>query len=205
MTPARAPARGRAKCGAKTRSGAPCQAPAVKGRKRCRQHGGTLPGAPSTNQRAKKHGIYGTHFTPDEIAALDDIRARVGSLDAEIELMRVRINRALDAEAHAAGNEHGGLELQKFVDKQATEFAAGPERVYERIDYDAHIERLTRRLESLERTRAELLDAQAKRDADRDDFEPVTEWRISVIGENGDFTRPDGTSGNVKNGDEPAA
>ncbi|SCZ29515.1 hypothetical protein SAMN02787148_107207 [Burkholderia vietnamiensis] len=117
----------------------------------------------------------------------------------------MRIQRTLAAEERAAANEHHGLELQKYHDREASEFTAGDERVYERVDYNGHIDRLTRRLESLERTRVEMIDAQTKRDADRDDFEPVTEWRISVIGENGDFTRPDGTFGNVKNGDEPHA
>ncbi|KVM66536.1 hypothetical protein WJ60_14410 [Burkholderia ubonensis] len=117
--------------------------------------------------------------------------------------MRRRINRALKAEDQANGNEHGGLELQKFVDKAKTEFTAGPEHVYERVDYDARIERLTRRLESLERTRAELLDGKAKRDAERDDYEPVSALQITIINSDGSFTRADGTSGNVKNGDKP--
>ena len=30
----------------------------MKGRKRCRMHGGTNPGAPKGNQRALKHGLY---------------------------------------------------------------------------------------------------------------------------------------------------
>jgi hypothetical protein len=34
------------RCGAKTRAGAPCQSPAVHGRRRCRMHGGLNPGAP---------------------------------------------------------------------------------------------------------------------------------------------------------------
>ncbi len=34
------------RCGAQTRSGNPCQSPAVKSRKRCRMHGGTNNGAP---------------------------------------------------------------------------------------------------------------------------------------------------------------
>lgn len=178
----RVPARHGPRCGAKTRSGNPCLAPVVKGKNRCRRHGGNSVGAPG-HANAKKHGIYGTHLTPAEIAALDDIRPQIGSLDAEIELMRVRIRRALDAEASAAGNENGGLELQKFVDKQATEFAAGPERVYERVDYNAHIERLTRRLESLERTRAELLEAEAKRRENADpDGDEAPRWEITIVG-----------------------
>ena len=45
-------------CGAKTRSGAPCQSPPVKGKTRCRMHGGTSPGAPLGNQNALKNGAY---------------------------------------------------------------------------------------------------------------------------------------------------
>ena len=34
------------RCGAKTRKGTPCKGPAVRGKKRCRMHGGTNPGRP---------------------------------------------------------------------------------------------------------------------------------------------------------------
>lgn len=47
------------RCGARTRTGTPCQAPAVRGRARCRMHGGANgSGAPRGNQNALKHGIY---------------------------------------------------------------------------------------------------------------------------------------------------
>ncbi|WP_185731219.1 MULTISPECIES: HGGxSTG domain-containing protein [unclassified Burkholderia] len=200
--PARTRARGKQRCGAPTRSGAECQAPVVPGKSRCRLHGGHSIGSPG-HTNARKHGIYGTYLTTDEIASANDIRARLGTLDEEIELMRRRINRALKAEEQANGNERGGLELQKFVDKAQTEFTAGPEHVYERVDYDARIERLIRRLESLERTRVEMNDAQAKRDAERDDYEPVSQIQVTVINTDGSFTRSDGTIGNVKNGDRP--
>ena len=44
------------RCGAKTRSGAECRSPAVKGKRRCRMHGGTNSGAPKGNRNAWKHG-----------------------------------------------------------------------------------------------------------------------------------------------------
>lgn len=44
------------RCGARTRAGHECRSPAVKGKKRCRMHGGTNPGAPKGNRRAWKHG-----------------------------------------------------------------------------------------------------------------------------------------------------
>lgn len=53
------PMRQSPRCGAKTRKGTPCQAPAVSGKKRCRMHGGAKgSGAPMGNQNALKHGEY---------------------------------------------------------------------------------------------------------------------------------------------------
>ncbi|WP_287434366.1 HGGxSTG domain-containing protein [Maritimibacter sp.] len=47
------------RCGAKTRSGKPCRAPAVAGKARCRMHGGAVgSGAPKGNKNALKHGYY---------------------------------------------------------------------------------------------------------------------------------------------------
>jgi hypothetical protein len=46
------------RCGAKTRQGQPCQAPAVGGSARCRMHGGKGSGAPKGNRNALKSGLY---------------------------------------------------------------------------------------------------------------------------------------------------
>ena len=45
------------RCGARTRSGSPCQSPAMPNG-RCRMHGGKSPGAPKGNRNAWKHGRY---------------------------------------------------------------------------------------------------------------------------------------------------
>ncbi len=50
------------RCLAKTRKGTPCQSPAVRGKRRCRMHGGTNPGAPRGNTNAWKHGAYSAHI-----------------------------------------------------------------------------------------------------------------------------------------------
>ncbi len=44
------------RCLARTRSGQPCQSPAVRGKSRCRMHGGKGSGAPKGNRNAWKHG-----------------------------------------------------------------------------------------------------------------------------------------------------
>jgi hypothetical protein len=47
------------RCGARTRSGKPCNSPAVAGKKRCRMHGGAPgSGAPIGNKNALKVGLY---------------------------------------------------------------------------------------------------------------------------------------------------
>jgi glucans biosynthesis protein len=51
------------RCGAKTRSGTPCKSPAVRGKKRCRMHGGAFrSGAPCGNKNALKHGRFTREF-----------------------------------------------------------------------------------------------------------------------------------------------
>lgn len=47
------------RCGARTRLGTSCQAPAVSGKRRCRMHGGAKgSGAPEGNHNALIHGLY---------------------------------------------------------------------------------------------------------------------------------------------------
>jgi hypothetical protein len=47
------------RCGAKTRKGTPCEAPAVSGKARCRMHGGAKgSGAPKGNKNALKTGAH---------------------------------------------------------------------------------------------------------------------------------------------------
>jgi uncharacterized protein YjcR len=59
------------RCGAKTRAGGACRSAAVRGKKRCRMHGGAPgSGAPWGNQNALKHGLY----TKDAIAERKAVR-----------------------------------------------------------------------------------------------------------------------------------
>jgi glucans biosynthesis protein len=47
------------RCGAQTRNGETCRAPALRGKTRCRMHGGaTGSGAPFRNSNALKHGFF---------------------------------------------------------------------------------------------------------------------------------------------------
>ena len=73
------------RCGAKTRTSGACRSPAVRGRKRCRMHGGAPgSGAPRANQNARKHGL----FTRDAIAERRQIQALLGETRRMLEEMK---------------------------------------------------------------------------------------------------------------------
>jgi uncharacterized protein YjcR len=73
------------RCGARTRHGGSCRAPAVRGKKRCRMHGGTPgSGAPSGNQNARKHGF----FTRDALAERKQIRTLLREARKVLEEMK---------------------------------------------------------------------------------------------------------------------
>jgi hypothetical protein len=64
------------RCGARTRAGTPCQRPAIRGRTRCRLHGGLSPGAP----RGPKNGNYRTgDWTAEAIEERKWLRSLVQS------------------------------------------------------------------------------------------------------------------------------
>jgi hypothetical protein len=65
------------RCGARIRFGGSCRSPAVRGKQRCRMHGGTPgSGAPRGNQNARKHG----RFTKDTIAERRQMQALLGEV-----------------------------------------------------------------------------------------------------------------------------
>lgn len=70
------------RCGARTGSGKPCRAPTVRGRRRCRMHGGAEgSGAPKGERNGKyKHG----HFTQEAIELRRQIRALIAQMLASI-------------------------------------------------------------------------------------------------------------------------
>jgi hypothetical protein len=72
-------------CGAKTRSGGPCRSPAVRGKKRCRMHGGAPgSGAPGGNRNARKHGL----FTEEAIAERKQIQDLLGEARKLLQAMK---------------------------------------------------------------------------------------------------------------------
>lgn len=148
-------------CGAKTRSGEPCKTPAMENG-RCRMHGGKAGKTHAKNQHATKHGIYGRVLTDEEKDLWDSVE--LGRVDDELKLCRLRLMRAIRAEHEAKDLPEldgrtvepvmlGGVPLENDEGEPETI----EKRAYKRRDYAAAIDRLMGRIESLERTRADLL------------------------------------------------
>nr|DAS78026.1 MAG TPA: hypothetical protein [Caudoviricetes sp.] len=151
-------------CGAKTRSGAPCKAKAMTNG-RCRMHGGTNKGAPKGNKNKVSCGaLYSSYYTDEEKALADGLELE--SIDAELRLCKIRLNRALKLEAEQTDET---LELKQVVEAPAViggvpveddEVSPVRQKTYAKRDYEAIIQRLLSRIESLTATRQRLLSAQ---------------------------------------------
>jgi hypothetical protein len=81
------------RCGARTRAGCPCQAPAIRGRARCRMHGGRSTGPRTPEGLARLRAARTTHGDHGAEALLDALHAsvmtrRIRVLCAAIDLLR---------------------------------------------------------------------------------------------------------------------
>jgi len=73
------------RCGANIRSAGSCRSPAVRGKRRCRMHGGAPDsGAPRGNRNARKHGL----FTGDAIAGRRQIQALLADARKLLQTMK---------------------------------------------------------------------------------------------------------------------
>lgn len=146
------------KCGAKTRSGKPCQRAPVAGKKRCKHHGGASTGpkdARGNKNAAKPGSLYSKYLSDEELDLVDSVE--LGKVDDELMLCRIRLRRALAEEDAARGMPE--LEsVQASADKnQRGVVTMQVHQVSRRRDYSSVVDRLMARIESLERTRLLLL------------------------------------------------
>jgi hypothetical protein len=136
---------------------------------RCRMHGGNATKTHQGNQNARTHGIYSAHLTDEEREIWHTLE--LGAVDEELRLTRIRLMRALARES-----EYGNT-LELDSEKVDTGEAGGTTTNSKVRDYSALIDKLTARIESLERTRAELLKNNPPQE------QPVAKIEIEVVGE----------------------
>lgn len=161
-------------------------------------HGGKSTGAPKGNKNnLKAGGIYSQYFTAEEKKISAELE--LGSLDDELRLTKIRLMRALKAEAEQQ-EQIEQPELDSYSESPAI-ISGIPDneeivrvKQFKRRDYGTIIDRLTARIESLEMRRASLvqmsLDVERKqlenkelseaiRNVSKDD--PITEMEVVIV------------------------
>lgn len=159
------------------------------------------------NSYSVTHGIYSQHMTDAEKAAMAKIEeGELEKVDSELALTKIRLGRALEAEAKAkarAEEEGEELELASEVTKPLLFGGVAltsndgsvmtiKEQRRERKDFAPIIDKLTARIESLERTRLELLrtrqdielreiELKKARDAEVENEQPIGTIEVRVI------------------------
>ena len=144
-----------AHCGARTRSGQPCQNRAMANG-RCRMHGGKSTGAPKANQNARTHGIYSDALVEDERSLWDQVE--VGNLDNAIRIAHLQLRRAMIAQRAAEAGD--GLDLDAEIESSGGGKEGGGDSTStqrRRRPYEDIINRLLGRIGDLEAKRAEII------------------------------------------------
>jgi hypothetical protein len=104
--------------------------------------------------------MYGDLIRNDDLPFVADIRARVGAVEEELLIARLQLRRALRAQARA-DELPDGMEVAETVERDGSEKAAGRSEVKKKLrDYPAVINTMLGRIESLEKTRLDLLKAE---------------------------------------------
>lgn len=162
-------------CNAKKKDGTPCQRPIIKATGRCRLHGGNI--TPGNDFAVKPDGIYAQYLPEHEREAY--FKMPVGTVDDELRLMRIRLARCMKGEAEQeareiAQGEDAALDLESRTDATSTTAGVSVSRTFKKYDYKTIIQQTLGRIESLEKTRAELARLAKGDDATLPAAKPVT-------------------------------
>lgn len=163
-------------CGAKTRSGEPCKRHPMPGSTRCKLHGGAAAKANKGNKHAAKPGsIYSQFLTEEEQALFPGIE--LGKVDEELRLTRIRLRRALAKETEFGDTLELDYEKTEPIEIEGADTGLlKTTRMTKVRDYSSLIDKLMARIESLERTRAELAKTNPPEDT------PVGRIEIEIVG-----------------------
>lgn len=177
------------RCGAKNRSGKPCQKWAMPNG-RCANHGGKSTGPPKGSRNAWKHGIYSSALSDEEKKLYGEVQ--LGDVDHELRIARIQLKRALDEQKKILDNPNDPKDLtgfELFEIKKSKEDPQQDEKdkdqkqktkrevTSRRPDFRAVIDRLLMRIAKLETTRIELTGAASSGTPE----EAATRIRLAVL------------------------
>jgi hypothetical protein len=141
-------------CGAKNRQGEPCKKSPMKGKQRCRNHGGRTPTGTKGN---RTHGLYSAGLTDEERDLWDGIQ--LGNVDDELRLCRIQLRRAMNLELgiQAGPNDPKNMVGVELVEIRRTtgNGKSSTDAVSKRVDTSGRVNWLLGRIGMLEKTRSE--------------------------------------------------
>lgn len=146
-------------CGATTRKGAPC-ADIAMANGRCKKHGGRTPQTnPHSRLNARTHGLYDDLYSAEELKIAQ--RMKLGIVDDELKLVRIKLRRALIAKEtwSLAEDKDEHLETVEITDEDVVIDGVPipkTKKVRKLPDFDGHIDRFIGRIANLEKLRFEL-------------------------------------------------
>ena len=133
----------------------------MKGRERCRLHGGKTPRGRNGGHLNEnhKHGLYSSTLSPEEQALWNGID--LNSMDDALRLCHIQLRRAVNLEAQIARSPNSlhnraGLELTELR-RSSGDFGISTDAVSKRPDLAARQDRLLGRIGQLTKLRAELI------------------------------------------------
>lgn len=189
---------GNRKCGAKTRKGTPC-ADIAMANGRCKRHGGKATGPKTANtgpatKAATTLGIYERFLSEDDQVIYRE--AEIGHVENELRLVRVRLSRTVKARKawedglvvvageapQPSGEASPDMVLVEHVDDQSVtkdgDVVDTVKQIKRLPDFDKIEQACLARIESLEKTRKELL----KTDDDGDPNAEPGSARLTITG-----------------------
>lgn len=139
----------------------------------------------------ESHGVYDTCFTPEELA-LDE---RLGDVDLELRISRLRLRRAIFAEQEQARQlAEEKLDLDEIRTEQIIDADGKPlpglaghktyKKTFKRTNFGDIFDRLMARIESLEKTRHWLLYSTSNggpEDKDNLMNRPIGQIKVTVV------------------------
>lgn len=140
-------------CGAKGKtSGLPCKRPPVRGKTRCKLHGGMSTGPNSGKRTLNSLGIYSNAIAPGEGEIWHDIP--IDGIGDEIKVARLRVRRLFAAVTKAEEDEMSALRVHevrtdKIGDKQTSSITK------RRADLETELDRAIGRVARLVRQHSE--------------------------------------------------
>ena len=155
-------------CTAKSkRTGNQCRRYAIPGKTKCKHHGGrsTGPKNPNTKNNAiKADGIYSQYLKADDLRNYAAAGDTIGSIDIELQLVKMQLAKVVKAQSEMPPDDMQLEEIAHGITDPGADNEAPTgqgqtkiKKTTKRRNFDALIDRFTGRIESLEKTRKELM------------------------------------------------